>query len=885
MHAKLLSGTWEFRLEQETEWRPIPVPGCWENEGLPKNFCGPVVYRTRFTVPSEFAGQRIWVRFGGVSYHCTVTVNGQAVGSHTGMWDPFALEITGAVIPGAEAEMLVQVEKAASLELGPGSPALPGNFPLKETLSGFLPYVWGHIFGGIWQDVTLEATGRTVFGDVHVQGLPDGAVNVEAEISGPGEVLAEIIDPAGNVVARGTRSGEGRLVFGLKVAAPRPWSVGAPVLYTARLTLTDGDSRVVTFGLRSVRTDGTTILLNDTPVYPRMALSWGWYWESLHSNPGPDVVREEFRKLKSLGYNGVKLCLWFPPSYYFDLADEEGMLLWVELPMWLPSPSEFFRRQTPAEYDRLVRLARNHPSVIIYSLGCELNRDAGADLLGPLYAMVKSLTGGALIRDNSGSGEAYGGLLNEFADYYDYHFYSDLPLFRNLVDYFAPRWRPVQPWVFGEFCDMDTFRDLRKAYAANGGKAPWWSVLDETLNPQGARWQFEIVEQEERLKKIGFWDRSGELEQISWKQATLHRKFTLEMVRLYQEISGYVITSEVDTPIATSGMWNELGELKFDPAEFSSFNQDLVVLAGWDKRRTWVAGGDRAGYWDHQSYWAGATVRPHIVASHYGKSAGQARVTWSVAFEGEAELPFISGEFTTSMMVKPGTLRELGVVEFAAPAVTQPRQARLRIAVQIGDETATNSWPLWFFPAKPWETVEGVALVDPAGRLYDFPRTAAPLPGLDAASVVIATAWTPEVERFVREGGSAVLLQAGRGPAGPIPTEEMPFWREAVKVIEPHAAWGDFPHEGWADMQFYGVSTDFALDTAKYAGPVEPILRRVDARTFVAHDYAVKAQIGKGSVIVTTLRFEGGLGDTPAGISRNVAASYLLRSFVRHLGR
>ncbi len=114
----------------------------------------------------------------------------------------------------------------------------------------------------------------------------------------------------------------------------------------------------------------------------------------------------------------------------------------------------------PIEYERLVRQARNHPSVILYSLGCELNRAIGPDILGPLFALVKSLGGDALVRDNSGSGGAYGGLLDEHAEYYDYHFYSDLQFFRGLIDEFSPRWRTAQPWLFGEFCDADTFRDL-----------------------------------------------------------------------------------------------------------------------------------------------------------------------------------------------------------------------------------------------------------------------------------------------------------------------------------------------------------------------------------------------------------------------------------------
>ena len=63
-----------------------------------------------------------------------------------------------------------------------------------------------------------------------------------------------------------------------------------------------------------------------------------------------------------------------------------------------------------------------------------------------------------------------------------------------------------------------------------------------------------------------------------------------------------------------------------------------------------------------------------------------------------------------------------------------------------------------------------------------------------------------------------------------------------------------------------------------------PILRRVDARTAALHDYAVELTHGKGKLIVSTLRFEGGLGDQPLGISRNSSASYLLSRWIRWLG-
>src|SRR5688572_32718759 len=101
----------------------------------------------------------------------------------------------------------------------------------------------------------------------------------------------------------------------------------------------------------------------------------------------------------------------------------------------------------------------------------------------------------------------------------------------------------------------------------------------------------------------------------------MHRNFTIELLRTYEEISGYVITGERDTPISTAGMWTgpEEGaeDLKFDAGEFAAFNGDVVLSLGWDKRRHWINGGDRAAYWDTFSHTAGHVVRAHLIVSNY----------------------------------------------------------------------------------------------------------------------------------------------------------------------------------------------------------------------------------------------------------------------------
>jgi Glycosyl hydrolases family 2 len=882
-----LSGPWTV------DGRPVEVPGCWEDAGIAKNLPGPFDYLTTFEVPELAATDRLWLRFGAVSYACTVFVDGMEVGQHVGMWDAFAVEITSAVRGGEVSELRVRVEKPASLTAGPDSSTVPGRYPTRETLAGFLPYVWGHVHGGIWQDVELEVSGADVFGDVTAWGTPRGDLTVHAGVSAPGAVRLSLTDPSGHLVLEEERRADTHAVFELTVPAARAWSPDRPDLYTVRLDY-EGDRardvRVVRVGLRELTTEGAGLRLNGQPLYPRMVLSWGWYPDLLHPAPSPDRVRADLVQLRRLGFNGVKLCLWFPPAYYFDIADELGMLLWVELPMWLPEPSDHFRTQLRAETDRLVRAARDHPSVLLYTLGCELGSTVGADVLAPLYADVKALARDALVCDNSGSGEAYGGLLTSYADFYDHHLYCEPQHFRETVEHFAPGWRASKPWLFGEFCDLDTFRDPGRV---TDGTGPWWLSRDPAVNPQGARWQYDVQEHEERLRRNGLWDRGPELEAHSRRQALLHRKVTLEAVRLRADTSGYVVTGERDTPISTAGLWDDHGELKVDEDAFRAFNDDVVLCLGWDRRRVWLAGGDRPAFGDPWCHEAGGTVRPHLVLAHHGTHTGSVTVDWTVAFDGDE--PFVQGHAGSGRPAAAGSVRALCAAEFVVPPIERPRTALLRARATIGPDgggdttSTTNTWRFWFFPTAPWAALDPLILDDPNARFGDLhslaglvgsPGDAEPAAST-SGSVVLATRWTSTLERRVRGGGRAVLLadECSDSPVGLVP---MPFWRESVKVFEPHGAWGDFPHEGWADLQFAGCAPDLAMDVGADSA-ARPILRRLDTRTAQVHDYATELEWGSGRLIVSTLRFDGGRGDQPRGLARNTGASYLLSRWVRYL--
>lgn len=873
-----LDGEWEFTLAGQTG--RIQTPGVWEAQGYARRIDGPAVFRRCIHVPAAWSSKRIQLQFDAVSYHVEARVNGMPAGEHAGLWAAFAFDVSSAIRFGQDNLIELTVYK-------PG-----GRFPLRESLAGFLPDVCIP-FGGLWQSARLMAFPNAAFGDIWV--LPDaenGRVRIEAVCHSlsRSEAAIRLLDPDGNDAAQwhGRLESE-RLQAELTVSMPRLWSPTSPVRYTAELRLESGGAtQAVTqrqFGFRTLSHEGEQLRFNGGSVSLRGVLNWGWYPQILCPAPDEVTIRDEFRRVRALGYNLVKLCLYVPSPLYFEIADEEGMFLWLELPMWLPEVTPRLRQQAPLEYADILAQVHHHPSVVIYSLGCELGEDADADFLGQLNGILRSRTSGILACDNSGSGEAYGGLAFDYADFNDYHFYCDLHYFTPLVDHFSRDWRPPRPWIFGEFCDSDDYRDLDEIAAAFGGSLPWWLTEKNPIHPLEKLAYCEQAERMAQLGKLGF---SGQdLQRISRQQSFAIRKTILEKVRSRAGMGGYVVTSIRDTPLATSSMFDDLGRSKVDAEAFRLFNADSVLLLEQGRARIWKRGGDRPAPADRFNLTAGCLVDYRIVLSHTGEPLPGGSLEWQLADSSGAVSA--SGSSAVEGPLPGGTLREIASFAFTAPALA----GTYTLSVQFGQ--MRNQWTLWVYPAVlSWP--DRLACYDPGGALEELSdlkqamteiRSAAELEAL-TNRVLVTSAPTEAVLDFVRRGGRALILQTGPGF---LPAVPRPFWRECVKLIYKHAVWNDFPHQGYTDLQFYHLATDHALDSARLTEAVPdlvavtPILRRLDARLFTVSDYLLEARIGQGTALVSTLRFAGGSGDQVGDLKTNAAGRHLLAQMLDYLGR
>ncbi|MBE2269770.1 MAG: hypothetical protein IAE80_16155 [Anaerolinea sp.] len=863
IHSQRLSldGTWQIEIGDQSG--AITVPGVWETQGYPHDAVT-ALYTRSVELPSDWVGARVFLRFEAVSYRVEVSVNGQIVGTHDGMWTPFEFDVTGVVHAGATNTITLTVTKPG----GEGSP-----FPYRDVLVGFVPYV-ARTFGGLWQTVTLIAQRAPAFRMGNIQAdWRTGEVRASAALDYFGEQPAkpdrwqvDVLDANGVPVASLEAASD---EFTLTVPHPALWSPETPTLYDLRLRLIrDGAVLAETrrrFGFRSLRAQGEALLLNDQPYGVRGILSWGWNPHTLAPVATDDEIRDEFRRVRALGFNLVKLCLFVPPERLFEIADEEGMLLWLELPMWWQRINDYLRGQAPLEYRDILRRVHHHPSIVIYSLGCELGIDmADAALLGELNAIVRGGTTGVLACDNSGSGEAYAGLDFDFADFSDYHFYSDLHYFAPLLKHFYREWQQPRPWIFGEYCDSDDYRDPAELNA--GGERPAWRDL---LGVEGNTGRWAYSEQETRMAAHALPFSDAQLVTISRRESFLKRKFILERTRATGYVGGYVLTGLRDTPISTSGVFDDLGRSKFDPDAFRRFNDESVLLLEGRRARQWVNGGDRPAPVDLFNYVGGTTASFRLLLAHTSFAGGELR--WRLVRPDGSSALMGSSSITAGSL--HGRVSEIAALDLALPHIEAAQMWQLEADL---DGDVANTWRLWLYPT-PQQWGEGVTAYDPVGAFGGTFPPAAFLPD----EVILASVWTPQVEAFVRGGGRAILLQTGDGA---FPAQPVPFWRESIKLIEDHPLWHGFPHAGHVDLQFYHLAADHALDTTSLADARRvPILTRLDARLFTLLDYLVELEMGSGRLIASSLRFWGGAGDQVTGIQHSPAALFLLRQIVDYL--
>lgn len=374
----------DFMGMNDTAWRVVSIPHDWsvEHPFDPSNASGTgylpggtAWYRKHFELPSDVQGKRVRITFGGVYKHARVYFNSNHVGNYAFGYGTFTFDVSEFVRPGENViAVRVEHEQVADSRWFTGS--------------------------GIYRDVTCEISDMRCFADngvfVTTKEVKDGKaiVNVAYETLGGDAAEFDVVDAAGNAVASGKADGpcgECDIV----VENPALWSCNEPSLYALRAkVIADGavtDEITVRFGIRTIRFDADTgFYLNDV----NMKLK-GF---CVHHDAGclgaavPKAVwARRLRKLKAVGANALRTSHNPPDTHLLDLCDEMGILVqdeafdewegaknkwWQGHNVYPPKRygyAEDFPQWHKIDLEGMVKRDRNHPSIIMWSIGNEID--------------------------------------------------------------------------------------------------------------------------------------------------------------------------------------------------------------------------------------------------------------------------------------------------------------------------------------------------------------------------------------------------------------------------------------------------------------------------------------------------------------------------------
>ena len=361
---KSLNGLWDYAVTPKSEARPktfdgkILVPFAIESSlsGVGKALTpdDALWYSTSFSVPSNWKGKRLILNFDAVDWKAEVFVNDIKVGSHTGGYTRFSLDVTPYVKNGSNS-LVVRVEDASDNDFQ------PRGKQVKDPRG-----IWYTSVSGIWQSVWIEPVAPAHITDYNVvSSVADKAINVTVDAAGvqEGDVVkvflldggigystetANAAKPAADgmysVLASGMAVPGGTVT--LNVRNPKLWSPESPYIYGLDIQILRAGKvidRVAAYApMREVsayRKNGNTLLmgLNGEGLFQLGPLDQGWWPDGLYTAPTDEALKFDVQKTKDFGFNMIRKHVKVEPDRWYYYCDQLGMIVWQDMPSFAVS--------------------------------------------------------------------------------------------------------------------------------------------------------------------------------------------------------------------------------------------------------------------------------------------------------------------------------------------------------------------------------------------------------------------------------------------------------------------------------------------------------------------------------------------------------------------
>ncbi len=394
-----LSGIWDFKLGAENyennisfeNCEPIYVPASYNDQKDTeeyRNHYGWVYYKTDFTIPTFFNDRRIVLRFDAVTHKAKVILNGEIITEHKGGFLPFEIEITDLITLGEKHTLIVAVDNkidSTTLPVGnensvaffgsdnAGIPSVEAGkrYAKKQNIPNFDFFN----FAGINRKVRIYTTPKNYIEDITiVTDVKDnnGVVDYEIKLSNDNDDVSVVIYDENKTQVAQSVGLSGRIIIqNANLWYPYP---DKPYLYTMEVSC-GNDIYSLQFGVRTVKVEGTKFLINGKPFYFKGA---GKHEDSFFHGRGIDECLniKDVNLLHLMGANSIRTSHYPYSEEMYNLCDREGIVIIDETPAVGIGGDKPYERLNIKDHHEdvikdLINRDKNHPSVIMWSLGNE----------------------------------------------------------------------------------------------------------------------------------------------------------------------------------------------------------------------------------------------------------------------------------------------------------------------------------------------------------------------------------------------------------------------------------------------------------------------------------------------------------------------------------
>lgn len=295
----------------------LNVPSDW-NSQIPelKYYEGTMWYARKFEINKK-SDENLFLYFGAVNYRCRVYLNGTLIGSHEGGFTPFQFNVTNVVKEGGNF-LAVEVDNTRTAD------AIPA-----------LSFDWWN-YGGITRDVMLVHTPKNYIRDYFIQLDKYDSDRVHAEVQLSAQNAGQLVKieiPELKIANKVFTDGTGLAKATFRVRNLERWSPQAPKLYQV-IVSSEVDEVKENIGFRNLYVKNTQIYLNDSPVFMK---SIGLH-EEISQRQGRAYSEQDaialLSEAKGLGVNMIRLAHYPQNEYIVRLAEQMGLMLWEEIPVW-----------------------------------------------------------------------------------------------------------------------------------------------------------------------------------------------------------------------------------------------------------------------------------------------------------------------------------------------------------------------------------------------------------------------------------------------------------------------------------------------------------------------------------------------------------------------